>query len=682
MTTPARTFNEFPLGILSPKFVLPSYPSGAVNLHDFQSKGSVLLYFSDGLFRRANETTDNLLALADRLDDFDRAAVRIVVVSRDEYPAAAADAFLAKYDSGISLLLDRDAEVGRLYGCHCVEPHFGRNYGYDQGPLLCLIDPSGIIRLHTEVARISSNDPPRRLTAFEIQSQQLIWEAGFPPRPISVEFLLHLGQVAFSLANKSVARRKAIETHLESIVIEAGEQKLADLRNRLRIVEKPLEPFPSPELRLPGAGKSKTDDSTQSFDNQVPPDRVYEVMGHDTRIVVPEEYAIELDLVCQVRLAIEAGASRLESLPPQPRMVTRALPEHFVAALDCLPDSRLIQRLLLLNHASPNEQEFGRMAGDPNLVVLATAHETGDVMFYRCNRTSKLLSDLTHEWAHLVKYDRPLESEMFRLTEELEKFGYHARDRAFVNNEENFAVHLGEEMLHTDFARLELLAAKAPLRTMVMGQALAAVLRHTALPRSPACEAAIQRAVWVMDHVRPRGVDLLVAMARSDAGTPIAECADSEHVAHQAAELLVYLGEGRRLRNAVRGPEAISFSRSRCFNYSSIAAMEGWTWLRTLDLTGTFGARSPMLNPLGMIGQLETLILNHSDLRAGPCRDLCKVPTLKRLEVRGTLLDDGACVYIGTMTGLTYLDLRHTGITSRGVEYLRSHLPGAEIVFE
>ena len=194
VTSPVRSFHELPLGNLAPDFTLPGYRCGDFHLHEFRSKESVLLYFSSGLFYRENETTNNLLTLADRLDDFTRAAIRVVTVSRDDYPAGAADAFLARYNSEISLLLDRDAEVGRRYGCHCLEPQFGNNFGYDRDPLLCLIDSSGIIRLHTEVTRISSATPPRRLTAVEIQNQQWNCEAGFPPQPISVDFLLHLGR--------------------------------------------------------------------------------------------------------------------------------------------------------------------------------------------------------------------------------------------------------------------------------------------------------------------------------------------------------------------------------------------------------------------------------------------------------------------------------------------------------
>ena len=211
MTSPARSFKELPPGSFAPDFAIPAYPAGDFHLQEFRSKGSVLLYFSSGFFRDANEATENLMALADRYDDFKRAATRIVVVTRDEYPAAAAEAFLNQYDSEISLVLDRDAEVGRLYGCHCLEPHFGKNFGYDRDSLLCFIDSRGVIGLHNEVTRISSNDPPRQSTADEIKNQQWICEVGFRPHPISVEYLIHLGKVTKCHANKTESRRQPSE---------------------------------------------------------------------------------------------------------------------------------------------------------------------------------------------------------------------------------------------------------------------------------------------------------------------------------------------------------------------------------------------------------------------------------------------------------------------------------------
>jgi len=682
MTSPGRSYSELPPGSLAPDFAIPTYPGGNFQLQDFRSKGSVLLYFASGFFRILNEVTANLLALADRYDDFLRAKTRIVVVSRDEYPAAAADDFLNRYDSEISLLVDRDAEVGRLYGCHCLEPHFGNNFGYDRNSMLCFIESSGVIRLHTEVTRISSNDPPRHSTADELQHQQWCCEVSVLPHPISVEFLIHLGKVARRHVNKSESLRQGIETHLESIIFEAEDQSLADLRKRLRVQGKHVAHATLPESTSSDTGHSPVGDSLQDWGEQVHPDRIYEVDGHATVIIVPEDYAIELDLACQVRLEIEAGASKLDSPLPTIGMLTRALPEHFVAALDCIPDSSLIQRLRLFNHPCPAEKEHRRMSGDPSMVVLAAAFPSGDVAFYRCERTSDLRSSLTHEWAHLVKYRCPLESEMFRLAEELEKFGYHARDRAFVNNEENFAVHLGEEFLHRDFACFQRLAENAPVRTMVIGQALDRVFQRTC-PRSPACKAAMGRVEWVRDHVRPRATERLVTMATIAADTPIDECASLDEVAHQAAELLVYMREGRYLRTAARGPENLSFAWSRAFGSGYIVEMEGWTWLRTLDLSGTLvGGRAVDLNLLTQIGQLETLMLNDTNLLPSGCRAVSRIKTLKRLEVAGTQIDDGACFYFSKMTGLVHLDVRRTGITSCGVAELRWSLPESEILFE
>jgi len=44
---------------------------------------------------------------------------------------------------------------------------------------------------------------------------------------------------------------------------------------------------------------------------------------HCTALSVPEDYSIALDLVCRVKMAIEARANRIDSRLPEPAQVFR-----------------------------------------------------------------------------------------------------------------------------------------------------------------------------------------------------------------------------------------------------------------------------------------------------------------------------------------------------------------------
>ena len=190
MTTPARTFNQLDRGDLAPDFTLPRYPNGCFKLSEDGSDCGVLLYFSESMYP-PHSMSPNVIALASRLADFNKASVQVVVVSRHDYPLVA-NALLAQCDSQLSLLLDREVHVGKLYGCHCLEDCFAVSWGYDHCPQLVLIDRSRIVRLYAEVTTISSAESPRQLIASDMEQQLWSCEAGFTPQALSIEFLLQL----------------------------------------------------------------------------------------------------------------------------------------------------------------------------------------------------------------------------------------------------------------------------------------------------------------------------------------------------------------------------------------------------------------------------------------------------------------------------------------------------------
>ncbi|MBI4533744.1 MAG: hypothetical protein HY711_07330 [Candidatus Melainabacteria bacterium] len=214
--------------------------------------------------------------------------------------------------------------------------------------------------------------------------------------------------------------------------------------------------------------------------------RIYEVEGHSTKIVIPEEFAKALDEVRQLRyfgkdpsMAPAAERPFAERLQVRRRLLANpfrdsALPEDFIPLLDGLPDRSLVRRLVLVNHVNP-EDPWIQQTYQPDFKAAATASRTADITFYCPQRDQVLRSTVFHEWAHLVKFKLADESYLFDLAAELEKDGYYASTYSRRNMDENFAVHMGEQLLHHDADFFVTVAGEAPLRSAIFGRALARV---------------------------------------------------------------------------------------------------------------------------------------------------------------------------------------------------------------
>lgn len=201
--------------------------------------------------------------------------------------------------------------------------------------------------------------------------------------------------------------------------------------------------------------------------------------------------------------------ARLEMAKPENR---RALPEDFVQAVKALPDPGLVKELILLDepyyrdsYKNSKEKQSGPAA--------ANASEDGKITFFEADNTvekgstskSRIYEFLAHEWAHLVKFKLREHSALFNETAELEssrtdlsKIGvklddatvgkdstepvdtaWYVREYAKkqypespeLRHHENFAVHLGEQLMMPDADNFFTTAHNAPIRTALMGRA-------------------------------------------------------------------------------------------------------------------------------------------------------------------------------------------------------------------
>lgn len=277
-----------------------------------------------------------------------------------------------------------------------------------------------------------------------------------------------------------------------------------------------------PRQGVEGPFKDYRDFSRRAVQEVKLPLREYEVAGHSTRILVGEEYARQLDEVRQLRHRIDSLESSGKSMSQQLELIrlkdelsrhrfgTRALPEDFIAYLDQLPDRRLVRRLIIVDGHSA-EDAWMKQAYKPDFTAAATASPDGDVIFYSPHRHAPLRDQLFHEWAHLVKFKFGNESQLFNIAADLEKGGHFSSDYARFSDHENFAVHMGEDMLHWDADTFALITDQAPLRSVIFGRALARTFHS--LPswaRSIHHKQFNARLAYLNNEVLPRAQELLV----------------------------------------------------------------------------------------------------------------------------------------------------------------------------
>lgn len=259
------------------------------------------------------------------------------------------------------------------------------------------------------------------------------------------------------------------------------------------------------------------------------PTRVYRIEGTNVKITIPEAYARKLDQIRELRVWAEVEAPSYDNLPDSHRKVfqkhivegdmdlirhvfkdkadniarivksrvellsnpnnRRALPEDFIQAVKELPDPGLLKELVLLDEPYYKDAYNPDKAGLTSTSSRSAAHASRDgvITFFEQNNgrakgaTSggSLNEFLMHEWSHLLKFKLKEHSALFNETAELENDWYvreyakrQYKDTPDLQHHENFAVHMGEELLAPDADRFFITAHNAPLRTTMMAKAL------------------------------------------------------------------------------------------------------------------------------------------------------------------------------------------------------------------
>lgn len=262
--------------------------------------------------------------------------------------------------------------------------------------------------------------------------------------------------------------------------------------------------------------------------------RVYKLIGHDMEIIVPEDYAKQLDVLRNLR---QTASMSVAENPAQKEAILAAqvelskhplrnalLPEQLGQLIDELPNSRHISRLDLVEHGRIARLKDGSLvialadATTPsgnttigNVVAPATdgtARQPSIVVYIDGNLAYSLRNTIFHEWVHLTEEGDLWKT--FQRAAKLEEDGHFQRPYAQENEHENYAVHFGECLLDPNPEAFKGICKDAPFRAAVMGEILKEQLAQVPENlRSPFHQQFLERVRYIEENVVPQARQIM-----------------------------------------------------------------------------------------------------------------------------------------------------------------------------
>jgi hypothetical protein len=410
-------------------------------------------------------------------------------------------------------------------------------------------------------------------------------------------------------------------------------------------------------------------------------------------VVVPEAYAQDLEVVRAQRLRLESTTEQaiqaLGWLAHHP-LGRRALPEDLFLIIDALPMSLLIDRVMLSGEPNPYDVLYKRTYGD-DFVSAADTGQDGTITFYQRHVDGYLAEEVFHEWAHrLQRYNRQ-SSRLFDLAAQLERDGFYAREYA-RHPGENWAVHLGEQLMGLSGANLWTFAHAAPIRTVVLARALREALRQGRnLQESCSCQEAFSDRLRMIDtEALPLARARLLEIASQSKHLDLAEVATLDgpllrlgwwagvnacvRNAHDATVLLTFLGTPDDL---ARLTHIVKLDLSGIpLSAENLAPRRCLLHLRHLDISYS-GLRIEMHDLAGL--PLETLNMAGTELAMTDLYPLLTcVKSWRSLDVSHTYLSDNAAPLLARMP-LEYLHVKGTSMSEAVKRRLQESLPNTTV---
>ncbi|MBP9810531.1 hypothetical protein KBF38_19665 [bacterium] len=321
--------------------------------------------------------------------------------------------------------------------------------------------------------------------------------------------------------------------HLVADLPSPAALELAILQKRLVGYSAKEETFFVPRPDGKGPFIDHADFIERGVNKVTSPIREYTVAGLHTKFIVPEEYAHSLDQVRNLRLEAEqpgllnywSRKNAVNQLKIHP-FGSRALPEDFISVVEHAPDGAAVKRLLIL----PWEYQYGALYGLYPVTsnrTAASAGNIGDLRFHNIDEPYLANSGSTmgHEWSHLIKWQNKPASEAFDTAAKLEGKKYVLHEHALKNNDENWAVHLGDGILNPNAETFLASVENAPIRSAVLGRTLAEILSKVpAHQRSPIHAEYENRAKHIQRQILPSVMEDLERRIRAvDQGSKTAQ---------------------------------------------------------------------------------------------------------------------------------------------------------------
>lgn len=427
---------------------------------------------------------------------------------------------------------------------------------------------------------------------------------------------------------------------------------LAELGLRLKLEATQIEPIRvrngAPEDAIEYGSPQRFLDTATDVVNT--PVRVYSVDGHNTRIVIPEQYAAELDLVRALRLSLESGTNTRLNSAPDLSLLQRALPEDYILHLDALPDPNLVSRIIISPEANPADLWHGRQANVDKFVSAASANEeTNDITYFRRNVDPYIGLEMNHEWSHLLRKDNPVLARLYDAGSQIEKTA--PRERANVDAHENWSVGVGENLLNPLEYTFREYAKHSPIKTWLAAEAVQNSLQQSS-HAGPAQAALRLRLGVVTNEVAPIAVAKLAQLSNGTSTD-----------AAIAKNILVNMNKAQGITSNELNLANESIGDR---HMPQLAQLK----LNNLNLANTYVSELAFAENM----PLSSLDVSGTRITTSSLFALQRSP-VENLKIANTRVDDGAVALLSEMGQLKTLDIKGTRITPAGLLTLQGKLP-------
>jgi poly(A) polymerase len=184
-------------------------------------------------------------------------------------------------------------------------------------------------------------------------------------------------------------------------------------------------------------------------------------------------------------------------------LATRLSPLEALQIVKELPDARLVKRLTILNERHWQEP-WRRHTGQTNVNTMAEVLPDGSVTMYRPPAGEVSRDTLFHEWAHLLKFRSPTESNLFDRVGALEPLRTQSKSDLSGGGDELWAVHVGEGLLNRSSLTAIAAAYENPIRSSLAGRALSRIIESVPEQQRSPRHAQFQLVTrYIEESVRP-----------------------------------------------------------------------------------------------------------------------------------------------------------------------------------